>query len=208
MKLWAIAAAFLFTGFACAEEAIKLPNINTTDDLQQFLEKGVICENEWAANTLFAQKPDAAALKRLDSMVKKLGFATGLSITQEYQSMTIRPREPEEKIKGIKIYGFDVERVHIDANDDAGFDAVLYADKEAVLSKLNALGLNKHPFKRLLGDESESYFDNKKIAHHAEAIRVYDVCEGDKTCQTETPSVRLGCIGYGSEGDRERMSDE
>ncbi|MDR0633707.1 MAG: hypothetical protein LBF91_01875 [Azoarcus sp.] len=193
----AIALTFCLIGTVFAE-GNSLPDLETSDDLRAFLERGVICEDAWSANTMFMHRHDLAALRKLDVMVRKMGLLTELSIAKDHYSLNIHPGE-------IKIHGLDVENILIGAYDSITFEATLKADKKTVLGKLSALGLDQYPFEHPVGDDGESYFDNKKIAGHVGSIMVGDNCvratawdEGNQSCQAEKTPVPHGsmCWAY------------
>jgi hypothetical protein len=213
--------AFWFAGIACAEEGggqeSLLPDLKTPDDLQAFLERGVICEDRWSADNVFRADRDhiLAALKKLDAAVRKIGFTTKLSTDQPKgnsgnYSLRISPGK-------IKIYGFDVENITISVYDSIGFDAMLKVDKKAVLDKLNTLGLDRYPFEHPIGDAWESYFDNKKIADHIGFIMVGDNCEqakswdeGNQLCLAEKAPTPHGsiCWAYRKHGQENRAKNK
>ncbi|MDR1889217.1 MAG: hypothetical protein LBQ81_07565 [Zoogloeaceae bacterium] len=188
-RLWTIVLAFLLAGVACAEESIPanipLPDLKTPDDLRLFVERGVICKEAWSVNTMFMHEPDFAALKRLGSMVKKMGFATESSFAEEHYFLNIRPGKNK-----MKIYGFDVEEVGISGYDSIGFVATLNIDKKTVLNRLNALGLDQQPFEHQVGDAGESYFHPEKITDHIGDILVGDLCEYVKYWDEKDQSCR------------------
>jgi hypothetical protein len=210
---WRIALVFWFAGAACAEaEAPQLPDLETTDDLRAFVEQGVICAEAWSAHTLFARRPDFAALKRLEAAARKIGTATQSSFAEDHYFLNIRPGKNK-----MTIHGFDADNISIGAYDSISFAVRLNANKKAVLDQLRALGLYQHPFDHPVGDVGESYFRPASIADHMGAIVVVDHCEqakawdeGNQKCQAEKMPTPYGswCWAAQKHGEENRARNK
>jgi hypothetical protein len=187
-----------FTLFAANVQAREpLPKINNSDDFLEFLERGLLCKDKWAAANIFKgfgpniYKSRVRDLKALGETAKKYRFKAKFSFKNKCNfSLAINPGDRKRKLLSMDFSTLNIAR----EEDDIYFLAILDTEKGVIIDKLKELGYERSTNRS--SNWGEEVFSSGSDTKTGEKIIVKE-CDpeaniGGVVCQR--PFVFLGCI--------------